>query len=178
MRLPLLLAGALAALLAGALVALGLAVTAGQAPVAAPRESSGPTPTAAATPGPPMAAIAALTRWDAGRARAWASADPAALASLYAAGSVAGRRDVRMLQGRWRDRGLRVERMRTQLISVEVEDREAGRWDLLVTDRLVGGVAVGRGLRADLPVDRPSRRRVTLLLDGGRWQVASVLPHP
>ena len=89
---------------------------------------------------------------------------------------MAGRRDVRMLR-RWRDRGLRVERLRTQLIAVEVERHQAGRWDLLVTDRLVGGVAVGRGLRADLPVDRPSRRRVTLLLDRGRWQVASVLPQ-
>ena len=174
MRLPLLLAGALAALLAGALVALGLAVTASQAPVAAPAPATSAAPVATSVP--PAAAVAALTTWDDGRARAWASADPAALASLYASGSVAGRRDVRMLR-RWRARGLRVERLRTELITVEVEHQEPGRLVLLVTDRLVGGVAVGRGLHTDLPVDRPTRRRVTLLLDDGRWQVASVLPQ-
>ncbi len=177
MRLPLLLAGALAALLAGALVSLGLTVTESQSPVAGPAASPGRVSPEVGPVTPPVAAVDALTTWDQGRARAWASADPVALASLYAAGSVAGRRDVRMLR-RWRARGLRVERLRTQLVAVEVERREAERWDLLVTDRLVGGVAVGRGLRADLPVDRPTRRRVTLLLDGGRWRVASVLPQP
>ena len=125
MRLPLLLAGALAALLAGALVALGLEVTASESPVAAPTAPTTPAPAVPSVP--PPAAVAALTAWDDGRARAWASADPAALASLYAAGSVAGRRDVRMLR-RWRARGLRVERLRTQLITVEVERGEPGRW--------------------------------------------------
>ncbi len=96
------------------------------------------------------------------------------MASLYAPGSVAGRRDLEMLR-QWRDRGLVVSGMRTQVLAVDVARQEADRLELLVTDRLVGGTAVGGGRRLALPVDGVSQRRVTLVRSAGRWRVASVL---
>lgn len=173
MRLPLVLAGALAALLVGALIALGVAIAEDHDPT-----TSGVEPGGARTPaGRAWQASIALRGWDLGRARAWASGDATALASLYAPGSVAGRRDVRMLR-RWHERGLVVRGMRTQVLAVEVEHSDSDRWVLLVTDRLAGGLAVGRGRRVALPVDRATRRRVTLLRAEGRWTVSSVLPLP
>lgn len=178
MRLPLVLAGALAALVAGALLALGLVVSEGTAPGRGEKPEAAEA--AGATDSPPdvRRAVAALRTWDRGRARAWASGDPAALASLYAPGSVAGRRDVRMLR-RWRARGLVVRGLRTELLSVEVTAEASQRLELLVTDRLVGGTAAradrsGRALA--LPADTATRRRVVLVPTGGRWRVSSVLP--
>ena len=120
-------------------------------------------------------ALAALRAWDAGRARAWASGDVAALRSLYTAGSAAGQRDAVML-ARWQDRGLRVEGMQTQVLAARVVDHAAGRLVLVVTDRLARAVAVGPGRRVVLPSDGATTRRVTLHLVDGVWRVASVLP--
>ena len=129
---------------------------------AAPRSDDGP-------------ALAALRAWDAGRARAWASGDVAALRSLYTASSAAGERDAAML-ARWQDRGLRVEGMETQVLAARVVDHSRGRLVLEVTDRLARAVAVGPGRRVVLPSDGATTRRVTLHLVDGVWRVASVLP--
>lgn len=126
-------------------------------------------------PVPAARAASVLTRWDAARARAWAQGDAVGLASLYAPGSAAGSRDVAMLRA-WTGRGLVVRGLHTQLLAVLEVRRTAGRWVLRVTDRLVGGVAVGGGVRAVLPSDVATTRTVTLMRSQGEWVVASVLP--
>lgn len=118
-----------------------------------------------------------LAAWDEQRAAAWGSGDGAALARLYVAGSGAGRRDRQMLAA-WSGRGLRVRGMATHVLALDVvERRPAPRPRLLrlrVTDRLVGAVAVGGGVRRVLPTDRATTRSVVLRRSGGAWRVVSV----
>lgn len=140
-----------------------------------PAAHTQPEPRAAVTGDAVAPALAALRAWDAGRARAWASADLAALEGLYTDGSVAGARDVAMLR-RWRDRGLRVEGMQTQVVAARVAARSADRVVVVVTDRLAGAVATGRGRRVPLPGDRLTTRAVTLHLVDRVWRVDSVVP--
>ena len=131
--------------------------------------------TAAEAPaGPPPVEV--LRAWDTERARAWARGSPRMLARLYTTGSVAGRRDLAMLRA-WTDRGLRVRGLRTQLLTVRELAHTGSAWTLLVTDRLVGGVAVGRGVRRALPRDEATTRTVRLRLVGGRWRVSEVMPQ-
>ena len=120
-----------------------------------------------------------LRAWDERRAEAWSRADPAALGALYAAGSVAGRRDVAMLRA-WTARGLRVRGMRMQVLALDVVLRHPHRLVLGVTDRLARAHAVGPGVRYDLPRDAPSSHTVELVRVAGRWRVAAVRagPHP
>lgn len=132
--------------------------SAGLAPVAAPVEVS---------------AAAVLRAWDDERAEAWARGDPARLMVLYTPGSVAGRRDRAMLRA-WGARGLVVRGLRTQLLAVRELRHTWSTWTLQVTDRLAGGVAVGRGLRRPLPVDEATTRIVELRRLGGRWRVSAV----
>jgi hypothetical protein len=128
--------------------------------------------------GVPRAAPAAvLAGWDARRARAWARGDAGELRALYAARSRAGSADVRLLR-RYVGRGLRVTGLQTQVLALEVLARRPDRLDLLVTDRLVGGVAVGSGTEVPLPSDRPSRRRVVLVRVDGEWLVSRVVERP
>ncbi len=157
---------ALAALAGGCTVAPAEPSPAGLVPV---RES------------PPVAFSAAelpasdvLRDWDRARSRAFAAGDAAALRRLYVPGSAAGTADVRLLRG-YRRRGLRVEGMRMQLLGVTVRAATSGVLRLRVTDRLVGAVAVGNGVREPLPRDRASTRLLVLRRGGdGRWRVASV----
>jgi hypothetical protein len=121
------------------------------------------------------AALLVLRDWDEARARAWASADVAALRSLYLPDAAAGVRDASMLL-RWRARGLRVEDMETQVLAARVVAQADDRLVLVVTDRLTSAVAVGRGPRALLPGDQATTRRVTLRRVDGRWRVCSVVP--
>lgn len=118
-------------------------------------------------------AVRVLHDWDARRAAAWASGDPAALRPLYVAGSRTGRAD-RAALAAYVERGLRVPRLRFQVSSVDVVARSPGRLVLVVTDRLVTAVAVGHGERWPLPADRWSRRVVSLREVGGGWRVAEV----
>ncbi|NYE38675.1 hypothetical protein F4692_003825 [Nocardioides cavernae] len=114
---------------------------------------------------------AVLAAWDARRARAWAEADVRGLARLYVEGSRAGRADVRLLR-HYRERGLRVEGLTTQVLALEVVERGPRRLELVVTDRVVGGEAVGGATAVALPGDRASTREVVLVRGaGGAWQV-------
>ena len=91
-------------------------------------------------------ALSRLRAWDARRAAAWASADRAALRALYVPGSVAGRRDVAMLDA-WTARGLRVRGLRMQVLAARVRVHRDARVVLRVTDRVARAVAVGPGVR-------------------------------
>ena len=138
-------------------------------PLVEPAEIS----TAEAPASPPPVEV--LRAWDARRADAWARGDLATLASLYTPGSVAGRHDVAMLRS-WSARGLVVQRLGTQLLAVEEVAHTRSTWRLRVTDRLVGGLAVGPGVRRELPRDGASTRTVRLRLVDGAWRVTSVTP--
>lgn len=121
------------------------------------------------------AGLDVLRAWDRRRAAAWSRGDPAALGDLYAAGSVAGRRDAAMLRA-WTARGLRVRGMRMQLLALDVVLRRPGRLVLGVTDRLARAYAVGPGVRYELPRDAPSSRTVELVRVAGEWRVSAVRP--
>ena len=116
-----------------------------------------------------------LRRWDAARARAWTSSDPAVLARLYTRRSVAGRRDVAMLRT-WTGRGARVTELTTQVLRLQVLVDRARRLELVVTDRVARVEVSGAGGTRTLPRDRASTRRIVLVRTAGRWQVASVSP--
>lgn len=122
-----------------------------------------------------VGSLAVLRDWDRARAAAWAEGDPAALRDLYARGSAAGRADVAMLR-RWTARGLRVEGMGMQVLAVELRLRTGRRLVLVVTDRLVGAVAVGPdGRRTPLPRDGATRRRLEFRRTEGEWLLASAV---
>jgi hypothetical protein len=116
-----------------------------------------------------------LRGWDRARGRAFASGDTAALRRLYVAGSSAGTSDVRLLRS-YLAQGFTVEGMRMQVLALEVLHEDSRRLRLLVTDRLVGAVAVGRGSRVPLPADQASTRVVDLRRAAPEdpWRVASV----
>lgn len=114
-----------------------------------------------------------LGAWDERRSAAWAEGDPDALSDLYAEGSRAGTADVRLLRGYLR-RGLMVEGLRTQVLALDVVERSSGRLVLLVTDRVVGGRAVGGASPVALPADRASAHRIVLVRRGEEWLVAEV----
>lgn len=144
--------------------------------VSAGAVSAGPGGPGSAGPGE-RHARSVLAGWDEQRATAWRTGDRAALARLYVEGSGAGRRDQRMLAA-WNERGLRVRGMATHVLALDVVDqRPAVRPRLLrlrVTDRLVGAVAVGSGVRRVLPADRATTRSLVLRRSGGAWRVVSV----
>jgi hypothetical protein len=118
-------------------------------------------------------ARAVLAGWDARRSRAWAAGDVAALRRLYVPGSRAGRGDVRMLRA-YVARGLRVRGLGTQVLALRVVRESPRLLELVVTDRVTGGEAVGRGRPLALPADRPSTRRLVLRRMGGRWLLDEV----
>ncbi|TQK71573.1 hypothetical protein [Nocardioides sp. SLBN-35] len=121
-----------------------------------------------------VGSLAVLRDWDRSRARAWASGDVDALRALYVRGSPAGTRDVAMLRA-WLRRGLRVEGMAMQVLTVELQRRTDRRLVLVVTDRLAGamGVRPGSGERVALPRDGPSTRRLVFVRSGDAWLLAS-----
>ncbi|WP_182526557.1 hypothetical protein [Nocardioides dongkuii] len=140
----------------------------------APRVASSATAAATAAAAPRTGALAVLAAWDQRRSEAWADGDAAALADLYEPGSTAGRRDLAMLRA-WRERGLRVTGLRMQVLDAEVIDTADARLVLRVTDRVAAARAVGRGLDATLPADRPTTRRITLVRHAEGWRVADVV---
>ena len=134
----------------------------------------------AATAGSPAAAdpaVEVLRDWDVRRAAAWASDDAGALRSLYTPGSRTGRADVALLAA-YADRGVRVDRLETQLLAVRVRVHEADRLVLVVTDRLAR-VTVRHGDRVlAVPEDRPTTYRVELVRPGDTWVVEEARPAP
>ena len=118
----------------------------------------------------PSGPAAVLAAWDERRAAAWAAGDEDELARLYVDGSRTGAADVRLLR-HYRSRGLRVVGLTTQVLALDVVERTSARLVLVVTDRVVGGRAVGGGSPVALPADRASTRRVVLARDDGRWLV-------
>ena len=70
------------------------------------------------------------------------------------------------------ERGLTVEGLTTQVLALDVADRSRGRLVLVVTDRVVGGRAVGGASPVALPADRASTRRIVLVRAGEDWLVA------
>jgi hypothetical protein len=142
------------------------------------RAGGGPPPVRAAvgTPSgvtPRVRALGVLHRWDGRREAAWSRGDPAALARLYLPSSRAGRRDVAAL-ARWRRRGLRVTGLGQQVTSLRLVRGVDARLDVVVVDRTVGGVAIGRGVRAAVPPSPWRRHRISLRRVAGVWQVAEV----
>ncbi|RYC07168.1 hypothetical protein [Nocardioides zhouii] len=116
------------------------------------------------------APVRILAAWDEARAAAWEAGDPAALRRLYVAESRTGAADVRLLRD-YRGRGLSVAGLTTQMLAIDVVAESPTRLVLVVTDRVVGGRAVGGGAPVALPADRASTRRVVLRRDDGRWLV-------
>jgi hypothetical protein len=117
-------------------------------------------------------ALRVLRAWDAGRSRAFARGDEAALAALYVPASRTGAADRAVLRG-YRQRGLRVTGMRTQVLAAKVLRESERRLVLLVTDVLADAVAGdGDHRHWPLPRDRPSTRRVVLVRSHAGWLVA------
>lgn len=117
--------------------------------------------------------LAALHAWDVRREAAWVSGSPAAVRALYLPASEAGERDAALL-GRYRQQGLRVERLRTQVLAAAVVQRRPGRVVLRVTDR-VATLVVRHGDRpVRLPRDSARTRTVELVLEAGEWRVGAV----
>ncbi|MCW2737635.1 hypothetical protein [Nocardioides sp.] len=127
-----------------------------------------------ATPAPERAGegpVGILAAWDRRRAEAWATGDVGALRSLYAVGSRTGAADARLLRD-YRRRGLTVEGLTTQVLALDVVERSSTRLVLVVTDRVVGGEALGAASPVALPADRASTRRIVLVRVAGKWRVA------
>lgn len=137
------------------------------------RATSSPAPSASPAADASRGPSEILADWDRRRASAWAEGDVAALRGLYVDGSRTGAADAALLRHYLR-RGLTVEGLRTQVLALRVVGRSSSRLVLVVTDRVVGGRAVGRGASTPiaLPADRASTRRVVVVREGGRWLVA------
>ena len=97
----------------------------------------------------------------------------AALRRLYVEGSQSGRADAALLTA-YAERGLRVDGLTVQRADVRVVAASGDRLVLVVTDRVVGGAAVGARGRVALPRDDWSTRTVVLVHEAGRWRVAEV----
>jgi hypothetical protein len=122
-------------------------------------------------PSTPAGPAGILAGWDRRRAAAWGAGDVEALEGLYADGSRTGAADARLLR-HYRDRGLTVRGMATQVLALDVVDRTPSRLVLVVTDRVVGAEAVGGASPVALPADRASTRRIVLVREDGAWLVA------
>lgn len=170
--------GSSARWLLGAAV-LAVALIGGIAWVGSERDPSAESPPTAVKPAWAAAADSpasdVLRGWDRRRAAAYASGDVSALRGLYVAGARAAGQDLRMLRAYTR-RGLHVEGMRMQLLEVQVLVEKPDRYQLRVTDRLVGAVAVGSEARWRLPRDKASTRVITLERTSADapWLVAAV----
>jgi hypothetical protein len=162
-----LLTAALLSLL-GCVLAVGLAGLGRSAPTAPMPPTSPARPAADRT-----AALAVLRAWDDARADAWQRGRPRALRALYVVGSESGRADAALLTA-YVGRGLRVDGLTVQRADVRVASASDDRLVLVVTDRVVGGTAVGEDGRVVLPRDDWSTRTVVLVQRGDRWRVAEV----
>lgn len=120
-------------------------------------------------------AVQLLHDWDRRRSRAWAAQDPAGLRRLYVVGSTAGSRDVALLR-EYADRGLRVPRLRMQVLRAAVVVDRPRRVVLRITERLAATEAELGGGSVRLPRDHAQTRVVELRRVAGEWRLASVRP--
>lgn len=115
----------------------------------------------------------ALGGLDIARAEALADQNLADLRALYAT-AAAAQPDERVLK-RFAARGLRVIGAGMLRTGCRVVTRAGDRVELDVTDRLAPAWAVGMaGASIRLPSDEPTRHRIVLTGETGRWQIASV----
>jgi hypothetical protein len=162
----------------GVLVLAGTSWLAGRSAPSVPSAPSAPAPLDVAvradTGGRAQSGpLAVLHDWDARRAAAWADSDPRALARLYTARSTAGAADVALLQ-RYADRGLRVRRMRMQVLDARVLVLRPRALTLEVVDRLSAATVETGGTSRRLPADQATTHRLELRLVGGRWRMDRV----
>jgi hypothetical protein len=143
-----------------------------ESPLAAPGMSTHAHPTT-----PAVRALRVLRHWDSRRSDAWARGDATALSRLYEPGSVTGARDASAL-GRWVARGLRVAGLRQQVTALRTARAEPDGWVVVLTERTVGGVAVGGGRRTPLPASPWATHRIRLERSQGGWRVAEVRDQP
>lgn len=124
-------------------------------------------------------ALRLLRAWDRRRAAAYAAGDAIELRRLYAPASRAGARDVATLRA-YTSRGLVVEGITVQVLRARLRARSPTLLRLDVVDRVTGATAVtaapgGGGSEAvALPAVRPTRRVITMVRAGPRWEVRSV----
>lgn len=162
--------------LVGAAVAVALSCGALGVTLMPEGRDTGPASTGPARADPPAVdPRLVLGDWDRARARAWAAGDPAALSELYVPGSRTGVRDRAML-ARYLRRGLRVEQLELQRLSVRVLRQDDALLVLRVRDRLVRAVAVGRDGAVLLPRGGVRDHLVTLQCVEGAWRVVEVRP--
>lgn len=106
---------------------------------------------------------------DARRAQAFVEADPALLATVYAAPELRDA-DARVLAG-YTERGLRLRGMAQLRSSCDVLERADERVVLDVVDRLGPTEVEGADGARLLPEDRPTRRTVTLVSTADGWRL-------
>jgi hypothetical protein len=110
----------------------------------------------------------------------FAKVDPAGLDLVYVRGSSPWRSD-RALLASYRARGLRIEGLRLQISSLQIQRQVPGTPGsttvvLRVADRLVAGAAVDMsGRRIPLPPGRPMIRLVTLTGKETDWRISNVV---
>jgi hypothetical protein len=125
---------------------------------------------------PQCRAAQELHRWDRSRAQAFVAADPAALARLYETGSLAGRRDLALLE-RYVGAGVRITMMTTQVFSLRIRVVARDRVVVDLVDRVAASGDDGvRCLR--LPSSAPRPHQVELRHRDGNWVVAAVRRPP
>ena len=117
--------------------------------------------------------VAVLDAWDVRRAAAWSRGDPAALRSLYVAGSRPGEPTCAMLAGLAGPGAAGAGDADAGARRRAGHPVDADRIVLVVTDRLARAVAAGP---ADGPAarDAASTRTVVLRRRAGEWRVAGV----
>lgn len=113
-----------------------------------------------------------LTELDRTRAVAFATADPHRLDAVYVPGSEAFRSDAATIRA-YALRDGRVVGAELRVLSCRVVRDTGDRVRLEVVDQLgPSHVVWGDGSTTDLPDDRPSRRRVTMVRTGDGWRIA------
>jgi len=147
----------------------------------APATSSPPpTISSPATP-PPVGESNTVDQWlrtlqalDQRRSQAFQSLNAADLDAVYLPGSPPWLSD-RSLLTSYRDQQLRIEGLRMQIQTLEIERPGATTVVLRIVDRLAAGTAVDHsGHRTSLPPGTPTARRITLTATQNTWRIAAI----
>jgi hypothetical protein len=122
---------------------------------------------------PEVRALRVLHHWDRDRAAAFAAGDVRGLRRLYSRASRAGFKDAAVLR-QYDARGLVVQTMKTQVLSVELLDRAERQLTLRIVERFAGGTIRGRHVRTRLPAGVVTARVVRMVRPDDRWLVRGV----